>query len=40
MASAVLRRRNPGDGWELSYPRELEASIYLQAMTLNLWPPL
>jgi pimeloyl-ACP methyl ester carboxylesterase len=22
----------------LSCPRELEASIYLQAMTLNLWP--
>ena len=23
----------------LACPRELEASIYLQAMTLNLWPP-
>ena len=39
MASAVLRRREDGDGWELACPRELEASIYLQAMTLNLWPP-
>ena len=39
MASAVLRRRDDGDGWELACPRELEASIYLQAMTLNLWPP-
>lgn len=36
MARAVLRR--DGDGWTLSCPRELEASIYLQAMTLNLWP--
>jgi pimeloyl-ACP methyl ester carboxylesterase len=25
--------------WTLACPRELEASIYLQAMTLNLWPP-
>jgi pimeloyl-ACP methyl ester carboxylesterase len=39
MANAVLRRRAAEDGWELSCPRELEASIYLQAMTLNLWPP-
>jgi pimeloyl-ACP methyl ester carboxylesterase len=23
----------------LACPRELEASIYLQAMTLNVWPP-
>ena len=37
MASAVLRRQN--DEWVLACPRELEASIYLQAMTLNLWPP-
>jgi pimeloyl-ACP methyl ester carboxylesterase len=36
MARAVLRRE--GDGWVLSCARELEASIYLQAMTLNLWP--
>jgi pimeloyl-ACP methyl ester carboxylesterase len=37
MARAVLRR--DGDEWVLACPRELEASIYLQAMTLNLWPP-
>jgi pimeloyl-ACP methyl ester carboxylesterase len=37
MARAVLRPS--GDGWTLACPRELEASIYLQAMTLNLWPP-
>jgi pimeloyl-ACP methyl ester carboxylesterase len=37
MARAVLRR--DGEGWTLACPRELEASIYLQAMTLNLWPP-
>jgi pimeloyl-ACP methyl ester carboxylesterase len=36
MARAVLRP--DGDQWVLSCPRELEASIYLQAMTLNLWP--
>jgi pimeloyl-ACP methyl ester carboxylesterase len=39
MARAVLRPRETGEGWELACPRELEASIYLQAMTLNLWPP-
>ncbi len=39
MARAVLCREETGAGWELSCPRELEASIYLQAMTLNLWPP-
>jgi pimeloyl-ACP methyl ester carboxylesterase len=39
MARAVLRRCEADDGWELSCPPELEASIYLQAMTLNLWPP-
>ena len=38
MARAVLRRSKAGDGWDLSCPRELEASIYRQAMTLNLWP--
>jgi len=38
MARAVLRREDSGSGWELCCPRELEASIYLQAMTLNLWP--
>ena len=39
MARAVLRRDETAGHWELSCPRELEASIYLQAMTLNLWPP-
>jgi len=39
MARAVLHRDAAGDGWVLACPRELEASIYLQAMTLNLWPP-
>jgi pimeloyl-ACP methyl ester carboxylesterase len=38
MARAVLQP-DEGGGWRLSCPRELEASIYLQAMTLNLWPP-
>jgi pimeloyl-ACP methyl ester carboxylesterase len=36
MARAVLR---PQDGrYRLACPREFEASIYLQAMTMNLWP--
>ena len=39
MARAALRRDAAGEGWTLACPRELEASIYLQAMTLNLWPP-
>jgi pimeloyl-ACP methyl ester carboxylesterase len=39
MARSVLRRAEEGEGWVLSCPRELEASIYLQAMTMNLWPP-
>src|SRR5215510_11727903 len=39
MARSVLRRADGGSGWELSCPREFEASIYLQAMALNLWPP-
>ena len=39
MARAVLRRDETGNGWVLACPRELEASIYLQAMTLNVWPP-
>jgi pimeloyl-ACP methyl ester carboxylesterase len=37
MARAVLRQE--GDEWVLACPREFEASIYLQAMTLCLWPP-
>jgi pimeloyl-ACP methyl ester carboxylesterase len=41
MARAVLRpSADDTGGWVLACPRELEASIYLQAMTLNLWPPL
>lgn len=39
MARSVVRRAETGDGWELCCPRELEASIYLQAMTMNIWPP-
>jgi len=39
MARSVLRREETADGWVLCCPRELEASIYLQAMTMNLWPP-
>jgi pimeloyl-ACP methyl ester carboxylesterase len=39
MARAVLRRQAGSNGWVLTCPRELEASIYLQAMTLSLWPP-
>jgi pimeloyl-ACP methyl ester carboxylesterase len=39
MAGAALRPCPERDGWILACPRELEASIYLQAMTLNLWPP-
>lgn len=36
MARAVLRRS--GEGYTLSCRRELEASIYLAALTLDLWP--
>jgi pimeloyl-ACP methyl ester carboxylesterase len=39
MADAVLRRDGDGLGWRLACPRALEASIYLQAMSLHLWPP-
>ena len=39
MARAVLRPDAERGDWMLACPRELEASIYLQAMTLNLWPP-
>jgi pimeloyl-ACP methyl ester carboxylesterase len=38
MARAVLRQEEGGGEWVLSCPREFEASIYLQAMTLHLWP--
>ncbi|MFM1814410.1 MAG: hypothetical protein RLZ98_1105 [Pseudomonadota bacterium] len=36
MAKAVLRKT--GEGYTLSCRRELEASIYLAALTLDLWP--
>jgi len=39
MAQAVLRPVQDGTGWELCCQRELEASIYLEAMAVNLWPP-
>lgn len=38
MARAVLRPAEEG-GFKLSCQRELEASIYLAALTLDLWPP-
>jgi hypothetical protein len=34
----VLRKSPAGDGYELVCDRENEATIYAQAMTLNLWP--
>jgi pimeloyl-ACP methyl ester carboxylesterase len=37
MAHAILCARTSG-GYELTCQRELEASIYLAALTLNLWP--
>lgn len=38
MARSVLRREGDNGDWVLSCPRELEAAIYLAALTLNLWP--
>jgi pimeloyl-ACP methyl ester carboxylesterase len=38
MARSVLRKSPDGDGYELVCAPENEASIYAQAMTLNLWP--
>jgi len=38
MAQSVLRRSPASDGYELVCDPENEASIYAQAMTLNLWP--
>ncbi len=38
MANAVLRADGKG-GYMLSCRRELEASIYLAALTMDLWPP-
>ena len=36
MGRSVVRR--DGAGWTLACQRELEASIYLSALTLDLWP--
>lgn len=38
MAKAILRPDGSG-GFALSCPREYEATIYLGALTLDLWPP-
>jgi pimeloyl-ACP methyl ester carboxylesterase len=38
MARSVMRRSDGSDGWVLACTPELEASIYAQAMALNLWP--
>jgi len=38
MARSVLRKSPEGDGYELVCDPENEATIYAQAMTLNLWP--
>ncbi len=39
MARAVLFHDEARGEWRLKCPRELESSIYLAAMTMNLWPP-
>ena len=38
MARAVLFEDEASGDWRLKCPRELEASTYLAAMTMNLWP--
>jgi len=38
MAEAVLRKDEEKGDWALVCQRELEAAIYLEALTLNLWP--
>jgi pimeloyl-ACP methyl ester carboxylesterase len=38
MARSVLRNSPDGDGYELVCAPENEATIYAQALTLNLWP--
>ena len=38
MARSVLRKSPDGDGYELVCAPENEATIYAQALTLNLWP--
>lgn len=35
---AIVREDKAAGGWTLSCRRELEAAIYLQALTLELWP--
>ena len=39
MARAVLFEDEASGDWRLKCRRELESSIYLAAMTMNLWPP-
>jgi pimeloyl-ACP methyl ester carboxylesterase len=38
MARAVLRLDETSGEWVLACRREIEASIYLEAMTIDLWP--
>ena len=38
MARAVLFEDQESGDWQLKCPRELESSIYLAAMTMDLWP--
>ena len=38
MARSVLRRADRGEGWVLACAPELEAAIYDEAPSLNLWP--
>ncbi len=38
MARAVLHQEDGSGDWVLACKRELEASVYLAAMTLDLWP--
>jgi len=38
MAEAVLRKDEADGDWALVCQRELEAAIYLEALTLDLWP--
>ncbi len=38
MARSVLHQEEGGGDWVLTCARELEAKIYLAAMTLDLWP--
>jgi pimeloyl-ACP methyl ester carboxylesterase len=39
MARSVLRKSPDGDGYQLVCDPENEATIYAQAIALNLWPP-